>query len=157
MYLASIEDMELQVIHLVRDCRGVVYSEERKGNCWIKSYLRWLLTNILYSRSAKKYTKEENFMRLSYDQFAQAPERYLSAINKRFGLAVDTNDYITNAAQKQLHAFAGNRLLGQKIESIKYDQNWKLGMAPWKRITLNLLGYLPNRIWVYRSSEVKHV
>ena len=38
----------------------------------------------------------------------------------------------------------------RKIEAIKHDEKWKIGLPTWQKIAISVLGYLPNKFWVYR-------
>jgi hypothetical protein len=149
-YLNELENVDLKVIHLIRDGRGVINSYKKLGKNCIKSYWYWLETNFFIKRFLKKYM-EKRYMILSYEKFVENPEKYLDRINKSFGTEVDIENYIKETNAGQHHNFAGNWMRRKEIKKIKYDQSWKR-MPKWKQTVLFVICYIPNQIWVYNKN-----
>ena len=147
-YLSTLSDIDLKIVHCVRDCRGVICSYERKGQNWAKTFMVWLLTNSILSIIKSKGFIKSNYIRLSYDQFTVDPIKFIRKINRKFELNISENflDEINNA---QYHIFAGNRLRKRKISSISRDISWNSKFPLLKKIIINIIAFVPNKIWVY--------
>ena len=149
IYLDSL-DLDVKVIHLVRDSRGVVNSFEKMGRSWLPILFDWIAENILISRYSTRL-KKKNYLRLSYDSFAQNPEKYLKKINKQFGLKIDTKKFVSKVNKEKYHHISGNPMNMKKLEGIRYDLSWKKRLSNWKIAVIGFVTYIPNKIWVHNE------
>ena len=149
IYLSQVAGVELKVIHLVRDARGVVNSFEKIGRFWLRTMFEWKLTNMIAKRFLKKNLDKKDYMLLSYDLFAQHPKKYLSRIKKKFDLSLNVEGFIDAVNKQEYHQVGGNRMNMRKLEAIRHDLSWKKRLPSWKRAILSVLAYVPNRWWVF--------
>jgi hypothetical protein len=126
--LALSHQLEIAVIHLVRDGRGQVCSKIRRGTPLPKA-ARWLVQfDSLASQLAVKVGKT-HFMRLRYEDLCQQPVRELDRIAnfigiERFSLSVDPD-----APQPVLHIL-GNPMKWRGITTIEIDNRWQQELSP---------------------------
>lgn len=145
MALGMSDKINLKVIHIVRDGRGVVYSHEKRNKSGTSKYFNWLFSNFL----TRRYLSKQNSIKLSYDQFVQDPLAHLERINDQFGLEIDLDNFIEDVNKEKFYTFSGNPMRFKKLEGIRYDQAWRKAMPKWKQMILSVLTYIPNRVWVY--------
>lgn len=143
-------DLDVKVIYLKRDLRGVISSMEKQNVFFLKTYFIWVVNNLLMRKFVKKLSESDK-LEISYDYFAQNPKKYLKQINQKFETNIDLENYIDNVNKEQYHNFSGNGMRNKKLESIKYDQSWKKRMSKPKQIILTILCYIPNKLWVYNK------
>ena len=153
----NVDNSKLNVIHLVKDGRGFVYSYQkqvridyglkRKGTIYL--LLEWILVNILSRIMVTKYGL--NSVRISYDLFAQNPQEAIQKINNKFKTGISAEHFIKEMAARDYHLADGNRMRFQEIKEIKYDQKWKEGMNGFKRFVLSFVFYPFNLIWVFKK------
>ena len=153
VYLHSLNNVNLYVIHLIRDGRGVINSNEKLGRPGLSALIQWLIVNILISRFLKKDVKKENYITLSYDLFAQYPREYVKILNSKFKLDISLRDYVERVNSKEYHHIDGNPASRRKFTNIRYDQSWKSRMPKWKQMILSILVFFPNKRWVYRKND----
>lgn len=150
-YLNKLKNINLFVIHLVRDGRGVINSYKKEGKSFIGIFFMWFLENKIMKKYIHNKINKERYFHLSYDLFTQNPKIYIKKINEKFGLDIDESNFIEKTNKKQHHNFAGNSMRWKKLTEIKHDQKWKREMPKWKQIILTILCYIPNRFWVYNK------
>jgi len=154
--LASLKEsnkIDLSVIHLIRDARGNINSYEKSGNNWFFAFKKWVIYNFLVSKYLNKNFKKEKTIRLSYDLFAQNPQKYIEKLNLKFDLLIDQNNYIDTINNSNYYGFCGNKMGKNKISSIKYDRGWENRMSMCKRIFLWIITFPFNKIWVYNKNK----
>lgn len=149
LYLRNHKNIDLYVIHLVRDARGTINSFEKIGVGWFRILGRWIKNNIFISCFIKKKFDKSRFIHLSYDNFAKQPERYLGLINKKLDTNIDLDNYLKKVQEKQTYSISGNSMRGKELNKIKYDQGWKKTMPAWKKLLLTIVTYPFNKFWVY--------
>lgn len=149
--LYSNPEIDLKVIFLTRDGRAVVNSLQKKNEFFIYTFIKWFLNNFLMSRYVKKKIKSDNLMNLSYDLFAKDPHRYIDLINRKFGLLIDKDSYVEKVNSIQFHNLGGNSSRKKKFIGVRYDQSWRGKLSFFKKIVVNILCYIPNKLWVYNK------
>jgi len=148
------EDLDLRVVHVVRDSRGVAYS-------WMKSVLRpeikdaqvlmprhspakssamWMAHNVLYEAVAARGTP---YLRVRYEDFARDPANTLASIADFLGLPVGPAEALAPDGRVQLHAthtVAGNplRFTSAQVE-VRADEAWRRELRPLHRRTVSAL------------------
>jgi hypothetical protein len=118
-------DLDVYVIHLVRDVRGVVYSNYKVGRSALKWAFVWVLTNVGIARYAKKNVSNTNYLRLSYEDFVASPETHLNKIADQVGLDIDTTNVVENMNTQKSYRFGGNGMRCRQIKEIKQDEKWR--------------------------------
>lgn len=159
-----LDDIDVYIVHLVRDPRAVAYSWKKKRRAEAKRYppirtaLRWNIWNLgthLLARDKKAF----KYMRLHYEDLTQNPKQSTDRILEFVGKSDTQLPFITPTEVKAVvkhHILAGNkqsRFENTETFKIKYDDRWQSGLSIWQKlivmsITLPLLiwyRYLPNR------------
>lgn len=149
IYLSQNKNIEVQVIHLIRDGRAVINSHEKQGHLCGKILFQWVSLNF-FSKIFLRFHKIKHY-NLSYDKFAQNPDYYIKELNKKFNLKINPKTYLEDIQKEEWHNFAGNSARWSKFTEIKYDQSWKKRMPKWKQWILTILCYVPNKLWVYNK------
>jgi len=131
VYLNENENINVKVIHLIRDGRGVVNSHERRGLNWFEAFSKWLLRTLWTKLYLNRIDKERKIT-VSYDLFAQKPKKYIKKINKEFNLDINEDNFIEEVNKEPSYRFAGNAMRnkekrkkmgreGRKIIEKKFD------------------------------------
>lgn len=155
LILNSIPDLDLYVIHLIRDSRAVAYSWQRKKRRedipWAEVYMprytvtrsaaRWTGTNLL-TRGLGVMSRHYAVVR--YEDFVKQPRETVIQLLERFGLELANPgafaDDSTIILENLVHTVAGNPMrLRQRRLSFRLDDEWKQKMPAHKRITVTAL------------------
>lgn len=154
LYLKMIKNIDLTVLYVIRDGRGVINSCEKTGVSTIRTFIFWVLTNLIIRIMAYTFPKEK-FYPISYDLFVNNLNEYIKIMNKRMKLNIDVENLIKNINNQKYHNFHGNIMGWKAIDSIHYDQSWIKRMSIRKQKLLSLLTLLPNIKWVYNRKLIK--
>lgn len=139
-------DIDLRVIHLVRDGRGVAYSLNKFNGIGVKRKPVWrsaLFWYIVNRQSEYVRKRAENAILVNYEDLATQPEKTLSAICDM--AEIDSQPVIdvinSDVAPKDAHIMAGNQLRKQKSIRIKLNTEWKEKLSKaQKRTFLSIAG-----------------
>jgi hypothetical protein len=151
--LSLVPSIELYILHMVRDPRGVAYSWLRrkaqpdKGEGQIlsqhnpfKSSLQWGLLNSAASRL--RWHQPDRYMLLRYEDFMQDPQ---AAVRRVAALAGEEPERMPFVGERVVtlgmnHAFSGNpsRFRTGEVE-LRLDDEWKAGMASRHRLLVTSL------------------
>jgi len=153
--LSHMRGIDLKLIHLVRDIRGVAWSlrktylkNEGAGlQCdfhsmpaW-KTSLLWMLSN-LEAHHVRQRLGAVNSRLIHYEDFVSEPETVLSSI----GMMVETDFFDqarmirSGASFSPEHLVAGNRLRMNKSLKLTLDSEWKAKLPDKDRLVCMLLG-----------------
>jgi len=144
--LARAPDVELYVVHLVRDARGVAWSLSKPHRRSIEEgvqhdlrpkpaayvALRWSIVNLA-AELLRFCVPRERGMRLRYEDFVADPAAALKHIANMCG--AEWNDAADNAARSPLdpgHQVAGSRHRTSSALQIRADEEWRLNMPDGK-------------------------
>jgi hypothetical protein len=135
--LSRVPGLDLRMLHLVRDVRGVAYSlripyRERPkegpfANVKRRSNLRfactWALVNYFCERVRTKMGHPTLFIR--YEDYTANPDVMLTGVASL--LSVPSIDYESGASHllEQGHQIAGNGLRMHPVQKISPDENWR--------------------------------
>lgn len=139
----------VQVIHLVRDARGVAYSMAKRRlkidagqeqrymvqRGAVSSCYGWVKVNL----SAMKLRREvESYIRISYEDFCAAPAETVGVLDKKF-FKVEPSLVNSNLPDLSSHTVSGNpiRIKGTHQKATQ-DTEWKHKMAWWDRLTVTV-------------------
>lgn len=138
--LARIADLDLRVVHLIRDGRGVAYSLARGARADPRAGVQHDLPSRSLSRTARRWKwvnrisetvcrqlPRERTMALRYEDFAAAPAPSLARIGALLELDLSS---VARAAEDGArfdagHNVAGNRLRMQGPTRLKLDDRWQ--------------------------------
>lgn len=123
--LSEIADLNVYVIHLVRDGKAVVESCVRKGSNWaleghqrqprlpgLRAAVGWTLANMWTLGLARRYISSDRYLRVRFEEFTSEPEAVLERIGRFVGIEVDilVDRIKQRAAFRVGHNVGGNRL-----------------------------------------------
>lgn len=159
--LAAIPEIDLRVVHLVRDGRGVAWSllkpkakNEAAGiekslppRSVVRTAVRWGLTNLLAERLCTRVGPARS-IRVRYEDLIAAPERTLAAIGAVAGvdLKLLARALASGSTLRPDHQVAGNRLRMSAEVRLRLDHEWTTRMPPRQTRTFQLMcGHLLRR------------
>lgn len=154
--LNELENLELSILHLIRDSRAVAYSWQKKVSrpeiisssenmpiysSW-KSAVWWNGANIVTEILGYKLNKK-NYMQKRYEDFCKSPEIFIENILKEFlpDNSLDLNYIQNNKIQLDTtHTVAGNpsRFKIGNIE-INEDNQWEKNITNKNKYIMNIL------------------
>ncbi len=137
--LSRIPEIDLHVVHLVRDSRAVAYSWQRKKLFhdihWEKAYMTrynpiriGLVWNMMTYFSGLLDGKCSSFSILHYDDFVSDPRKSVDRIATQLGLPNPDLSFLDHDAVELgiIHAFSGNpNRFDRGTIRIKPDEEWK--------------------------------
>jgi len=153
-WLNQAPDLDVYLIHLIRDPRGTANSWKKKeldarGNgttsmakySVIENTRQWLAWNILYEIIQPKFA--ERYMKFRYEDFMAAPQIILDGIfeflNESSQELVDENRHIILNAN---HTVSGNRnrfFIGPTY--LQFDEQWRTNLSRMDKLTVGLLSF----------------
>ena len=161
------KNIELYVIHLVRDPRGVVYSWKRKKlrpeivnrvefmpeYSTLRTVLSWIITNKI--ASDLRYRRSVNYLLVRYEDLIESPKQILQKIFDFLKIDDISQEIFINERKIILnrnHTVSGNPMRFQEGEILlSLDEEWKkkLGKFTKKFISIMVFPYL--RKYGYRE------
>lgn len=152
--LSYVQDIDLKLIHLVRDPRGVAWSYkkpykqnsaggvqvEMSGEAIARTSLRWRLANNLSEMATRCVSREDAF-RIRYEDFVFDPEGVLHEVGNMIGL--DFSWIISGILQgggfNVGHSIAGNRVRMSGEIRLRPDVEWRDHLNSADRAIVGLL------------------
>ena len=133
--LSMMDGVDLRLIHLIRDARGVAYSsanpKRARQRAWWKTAARWRTINGLF-RIARPIIGEDKTLQVRYEDFIDSPDRTLDEI----GCFIDvdlTSIAETLSSGRTLasgHIGIGNGFLqGEKEIVLQRTISWPMKMS----------------------------
>lgn len=165
--LARIPGIDLRILHLVRDGRGVLWSlkqsHEKNEEEGVERPIRpkptwrvaglWTYANLLTEYACSRLGNE-NSARLRYEHLVEDPSSALGLVGE-----VANRDLSALGARASSggsfdvgHAIAGNRVRMQKSISLRADRTWRQRLAGRDRRVFWLLTWFLMRRYGYRRS-----
>ena len=127
--LEKSDEIELVILHLVRDVRAYAYSsfktEIKKGASnlvYFKKASSWFIKNLfVYIKNFHK----PNYLLIRYEDFVLNPDRNLSKIYDKLKIESSIMDDLLNSKQSESHQFSGNsRVFDQSNINLKLDTRY---------------------------------
>jgi hypothetical protein len=150
--LIEIPDIDLHVVHLIRDSRATAYSWQRiKRRPEIHSRVAFM-AQYGPVRVAAEWTAANGLLRLlqpraktytivRYEDFAVAPWETIRAVRSRLGLAATAPEHDGNIVELAVdHTLSGNpNRFDRGAVQIRPDHEWRHSMRPASRLTVTAL------------------
>jgi len=132
------QNLDIILLHLVRDGRGVAYSNIKLGRNGYEFMKKWMISNLKIELVKKRNKNIRNIF-ISYEDFVKNPERVLKYILNQFDLSFENK--MLNFGNVIHHQPGGNFNLRikAKTDEIKLDQKWKEKMSMKDKIIFNIL------------------
>jgi hypothetical protein len=158
-------DLDVHVVHLVRDSRGVANSNvkvvKRQGEGMrvrrssTKAALRWLWINGAFEALARRGVPTTV---VRYESFVRSPRQELERIARDLGTPVDEGDLaFVSGSELELvqdHLVAGNRTRFERGRIVlKADEGWRTGLTARQRRSVTLLTRPLLRRYGYETSD----
>jgi len=142
--LAGPAGLDVRVLHLVRDSRGVVASMRRGLNRRMERGLPatthlpalraaagWVAANRAAERCGKEL-EPDRYRRIRYEDLVEAPDAVLEGLGDFLGAPATTA-----GAQGAVHQVAGNRARLGDFRRVEPDLAWHDDMAAWEKSLLD--------------------
>lgn len=151
--LSRVDGINLYIVHLVRDARGVAWSmrrrlpqdiaaglqTEKRGRSVARTALHWMASNIGVERLLSRL-EPRRVQRITYERFVTAPGPALESIGDLCG--VDLSDLSAtvdaNTPLRAGHVMAGNRLRMSGATVLRPDFRWQKDLPVFQRRLLEL-------------------
>lgn len=153
--LRQSSQLDIYVIHLIRDVRGYVYSNAKRGMPWLAALRRWIVLNCAYALYLPRAFPSSKVMRISYDRFTEDPPSVLRAINNWAGLKVDETGYLQALADDKSYRFSGSSMRFRGVPAIARDLSWKRGLNLWRKTVIMTCAGLLNWKWARSNPRKK--
>jgi hypothetical protein len=160
--LAMIPGVQLRVVHLVRDCRGVawsckkrlrkddragVYRDDPGGKVW-RTAMVWNVGNMRATWVCRQLPQQDS-IRVRYEDLVSDPAGEMRRIGRLMGLNLDelARKAACGSPLAVGHTVAGNRLRMSGSVRLRPDVEWAEKLSTWDRFTCwAVSGWL---WWVY--------
>ncbi|NIW24073.1 MAG: hypothetical protein GWN29_05570, partial [Gammaproteobacteria bacterium] len=122
-FLNEIPELDLRVIHLVRDARGGAASfMKHDSGCSPKTAARrWLRANVAVER-ARSYVPPDRWLRVRYEELCSD---YQETVNRIADFAGVPRAPISEDFDDTEHHIVGNKMRRGKRRGITLDESWK--------------------------------
>ncbi|MBB4186326.1 hypothetical protein GGE07_002985 [Sinorhizobium terangae] len=155
MALAQIPGVDMRVIHLVRDGRGVAWSllkgyqrdeksglqKEIKPKSVFRTALRWSIVNLAVEYLLRKLGPQK-VMRVRYEDFASDPVGIMQQIGTFLELDLSQigSTLQSGGSMGPGHQVAGNRLRMNASIALNKDETWRTRMPSGQQASFQRLG-----------------
>ncbi len=146
-FLLKYSDLDIYIVHIVRDGRAVSWSYIRKYKKLFPYIFKWFLTNFKIELLRRRYNKKFIFLR--YEDFIKNSEASVSQILDLLNLKFEKD--MLDLSKLEKHQVEGNRLRFNKELSLKKDESWVEDMPFKYKILFNLLFGWFNLFYKYRK------
>jgi hypothetical protein len=145
-FLHDIEQLDLRVIHLVRDVRGVVASViKRHPRQDVGSATRWWYHTNMNSERARRYVSPDRWLRLAYDELCADPQGAMNRISDFMGVK---RTPMTKDFYEGEHHILGNRMrLKGGNGVVEPDVSWKERLTDRDLDIIARIGGVANRFF----------
>jgi len=152
LILADIPDIDVHIIHLVRDVRAVVYAYKKRNfivptGRWSRTYpaprtvLAWLVRNIFSELLATRLP----YIKILYEDFARHPRRVLQELVEEIGPIAGKQVPFVNEDTiylGRIHSMSGNRSrFSFGTTRVRLDDDWVTRLNSTIRHLITLLAY----------------
>ncbi len=156
LVLARLPEIQLKILHLVRDSRAVAFSSTRTKLAFdsasarmylpkksaVTSALGWSWRNLWAARIARLRRNGIQYARLRYEDLIRAPAEALARTLTQLGFPAQDFSFIDGATVKlgSNHAISGNTVkFNSGAVSLRLDDEWRHAMAQRDRRMVTLL------------------
>jgi hypothetical protein len=146
-YLHRYSELDLHVIHIVRDVRAFAQSSGRRGRTRTDQAARsWVRTHTNALRLAS-LVGEDRYFRLRWEDFCVRPDESLDRICRFLG--AEPTELIAGVNERPHHVI-GNRMRLNPVGSIRSDESWPGAMTSQQLATCERVAGRMNRLFGYR-------
>ncbi len=138
-------DLDVRVIHLIRDPRGVVSSTMRRGTSLETACREYVSEHV----GARHLLRDRSHLELRYEDLAGAPVATLDRLMGWLGLTVEPQQ-LRGWRQVPRHDVGGNKMRFEATEDIRLDERWRTELSRAQRLRILALT-LPVRLSALRG------
>jgi hypothetical protein len=122
-FLRTEPDVQLRVVHLVRDVRGTSYSRlKNKGETdWNATVSKWIRMNHVIERQLGRLPTD-SWIRIRYEDLCNDPVDTMNRFFEFCGVDAGGTDIDLHS---QVHHIIGNRMRLQSSRQITVDESWR--------------------------------
>ncbi len=137
--LSMVEGVDLRLVHMIRDCRGVLWSGKKRfqkdsragiskddgGKSILRTMKTWTVANLL-AESLRHSLPQENSIRLRYEDLLAQPDIELRRIGSLVGMEMESLVAAITAGKSLAigHTIAGNRMRMSGSVQLRPDVEW---------------------------------
>lgn len=133
LLLSYIDNVDIRVIHLVRDPRAVVNSYQKKYGSWLRGYKR-LMRLEFASLFVRRCIAENSWLDVRYEDLMNNPKALLSDICEFLSIPFD--DRMLDIENNDYSGVGGNRFRYKENNTIALDVSWRSQMRTyWQFVT----------------------
>lgn len=130
------DKVNVKVIHLIRDVRGVANSYNKlKHYSFFGALVNWVFVNKFYRWILDKC--QFDYRVVYYDELSKNPDDSLQIIGEWLNL--DLSNYIEKVRRTDYHQIAGNNMRFNEFQGIVYDDRWRTELPPAKKFFASLI------------------
>lgn len=137
--------LDIILLHLIRDGRGVMWSYKRKYGGTFSPMWRWLGLNLKCEMVKRRNRVETIF--LKYEDLVRNPKKELEEILKRVGLNFESQ--MLNFRDVEQHQIGGNRVRFRDDRNLREDLSWRKNLSLVDKLTFDLFAGWLNKIYGY--------
>lgn len=139
--LLRVEGLRIRPVHLVRDARGVVYSQLRRGRSLVGMCIEVNRRTLQIHRSLRKHDHRT----VRYEELVAEPRDVLRPLMNWLGPGWDEGQL--EWANRERHNLGGNWMRRATDSTIRLDTAWRVGLSTPRQEMTRLLT-LPARLLV---------
>ena len=143
--LLHFQETDVRIIHLVRDPRGVVWSQqkrsvEQKHKSPLTAAAHYLIKNLMAFLVQLRATRGK-VMRVRYEDLVREPSRELARIGQFLGLSMDPIVAKIEAGEplRVPILLDGNRIRCQTEINLQFDDSWRRNLSFGDRLMIALI------------------
>lgn len=134
--------VDVYVIYLVRDVRGVVNSNRKHGKSVLRSIQYWLTDNIYITRYLRSSCSSQKYRKIRYEQLVQNPDAVIREINSWLGVSIGKDFLVSKINDQKSYRFAGNLMRHKTFTGIRKDESWRYQLSWYWRYLLWPVSFL---------------
>ncbi len=115
--LSSARNVDLYVLHVVRDGVSVANSYKRRGRSLWYGITAWTLVNVFLAFYIRK--NDLNALRISYRSLCESPGAEFERLNELLGIQLDVQRYLRNVKNEVYHLIGGNKNVRQVATNVR--------------------------------------
>lgn len=144
--LACSPDLDLVVVHLVRDCAAVADSYKDRGFSPLYGGFAWGVVNVLLRFYV--WRRGIPVLTVGYEAFCRSPERELARVNRFLGTTLSTDEVPAAVRREPYHLFSGNdRVRGRIREFAGIERHPdRVHLGRFERLAATGVGQLVRRL-----------
>jgi hypothetical protein len=138
------QDIDLKVIHLIRDGRGVINSTDKKGIPWFRTFIGWSLMNTAIAMETRMSSIQS--VTISYEDLCTEPRKTLDRISDELNIPTP-REHVQAVKEESYHNFAGNRMRSKEFDGLYQDLEWIENFPAWKKLMTTVLTKPLYHLW----------